>query len=155
MFPPPGHLFPAAFLVPHEEFVSEGQCRPEDAEMCIPLALLRGYFTHSWFGYTFQLIFLYSELCKLNLWFVISPACGASQMFGCSLCKPCFSRVLQQLLTRKHPKPRAPHRKYAEHSRDVLSWASFSGTDTSGFHCQAEQLCKAVLVELQCEREIG
>lgn len=103
MFPPPGHLFPAAFLVPHEEFVSKGQCRPEDAEMCILLALLQGYFTHSWFGYTFQFIFLYSELCKINLCFVISPACGASQMFGCSLCKPCFSPGITAVIDEEIP----------------------------------------------------
>lgn len=101
MFPPPGHLFPAAFLVPHEEFVSKGQCRPEDAEKCILLTLLQGYFTHSWFGYT--LVFLYSELCKLNLWFVIPPACGASQMFGCSLCKPYFSPGITAVIDEETP----------------------------------------------------
>lgn len=32
---------------------------------------------------------------------------------------------------------------------------AFSGIDISGFHCQTEQVCKAVFVELQREREMA
>lgn len=52
------------FLSHDGEFVSKGQCRPEDAEMCSLLALLQGYPTYSWFGYSFQLIFSYPELLQ-------------------------------------------------------------------------------------------
>lgn len=52
------------FLSHDGKLVSKGQCRPEDAEMCSLLTLLQGYPTYSWFGYSFQLIFLYTELLQ-------------------------------------------------------------------------------------------
>lgn len=123
MFPPPGHLFPAAFLS-HTKSLSARGSAGLKMQKCASCSLFSkvisptlGLDTH------FNSYFCTLSFANLIYGLLFPQPMEPAKCLDAVCANPVSLQVLQQLLTRKHLKPQVCQRKYAEHSKDMFSWA--------------------------------